>query len=103
LLAVEAHGITRPVFNAQRFGGYLIFRGYSPFIDGRIDMYGNTFMSRYSSLDQLPDLLKQYQIAWTIFDPANTRADLMDNLPGWSRLYADTTAVVHVRKVSESN
>jgi hypothetical protein len=98
LAAIEAQGIRGPVLNAQGFGGYLIFRGYAPFIDGRVDLYGDAFMSRYSALDQLPALLEQYHIAWTIFDPANPRTVLLDHLSGWSRLYTDSTTVVHIRR-----
>jgi hypothetical protein len=95
--AVESRGITGPVLNAQNFGGYLIFRGYAPFIDGRVDMYGNDFMLRYTALDQLTSLLQQHRIAWTIFEPHNPRTVVMDNLSGWKRIYADQWAVVHVR------
>ena len=100
LTAVETGGVNGPVLNAQNFGGYLIFRGYAPFVDGRVDMYGDEFLSRYAALDQLPSILEQYQITWTIFEPANPRAVLMDHLPGWSRFYADSMAVIHVRSVS---
>jgi hypothetical protein len=99
LAAVAAHGINGPVLNAYNFGGYLIFRGYAPFVDGRIDMYGDEFIQRFSALDQLTSLLKQYRIAWTIFEPSNPRTVVMDNLAGWSRLYADDTAVVHIATV----
>jgi hypothetical protein len=102
LAAVEARGIHGAVLNAYNFGGYLIFRGYAPFVDGRVDMYGNEFISRFSALDQLTRLLQQYHIAWTIFEPSNPRTVVMDNLSGWSRLYADDRAVVHLRTDSES-
>jgi hypothetical protein len=97
LAAVQAGGITGPVLNSYNFGGYLIFRGYAPFIDGRVDLYGNAFASRFFALDQLTGLLEQYHIAWTMFEPENPRTVVMDNLSGWSRFYADGTAVVHVR------
>jgi hypothetical protein len=96
--AVAAHGIPGPVLNEQNFGGYLIFRGVTPFIDGRVDMYGEQFMRRYLAVDQLTGLLAKYRIAWTIFYPDNPRTTVMDNLPGWVRLYADDTAVVHIRQ-----
>ena len=102
LAAVEARGIRGRVLNAQNFGGYMIFRGYTPFIDGRVDMYGNEFMTRYVALDQLTGLLEQYRIEWTIFEPWNPRSLLMDNLPGWSRVYADDTAIVHLRREASS-
>jgi hypothetical protein len=102
LAAVKARGINGPVLNAYNFGGYLIFRGYEPFVDGRVDMYGNEFMSRYVALDQLVALLEQYHIAWTIFEPANPRTTVMDNLAGWSRFYADAATVVHLRQAAPS-
>jgi len=100
--AVAARGIPGPVFNEQNFGGYLIFRGVPPFVDGRVDMYGDEFMRRYLAVDQLTGLLEQYHIAWTILYPGNPRTTVMDNLAGWKRVYADATAVVHVRDVAAS-
>jgi hypothetical protein len=102
LNAVATSGITGPVLNGRIFGGYLIFRGYSPFVDGRIDMFSNEFTARFAALDQLPGLLKQYRIAWTIFEPDNPRLVLMDILPGWSRVYADEKAVIHIRSAVPS-
>lgn len=97
LAAVEARRIHGPVFNAYNFGGYLVFRGYAPFVDGRADMYGNEFMSKFLALDELPGLLERYRIAWTILEPTNPRTPVMDALPGWRRVHADALAVVHVR------
>lgn len=97
LAAVAACDIQGPGLNSQNFGGYLIFRGYRPFIDGRIELYGNTFMSRYMALNELDALLQDYHITWTIFEPSSPHAILMDHLAGWSRLFIDDIAVVHVR------
>ena len=97
LAAVEAQGIRGPVLNAQNFGGYLVFRGIPPFVDGRVDMYGGRFMQRYQSLDEQVPILEQYRIAWTIFEPSSSQALVMDLSPGWKRAFADDIAVVHVR------
>jgi len=97
LAAVEAQGIRGPVLNAQNFGGYLVFRGISPFVDGRVDMYGGRFMQRYQSLDEQVPILEQYRIAWTIFERSSSQALVMDLSPGWKRAFADDIAVVHVR------
>ena len=43
------------------------------------------------------DTLKRYDIAWTIFPPTARIVAILDREPGWRRLYADATAVVHVR------
>jgi hypothetical protein len=96
--AVLAQGVSGQVMNEQIFGGYLIFRGIAPLIDGRVDMYGPDFVLRYAALDQLTGILDQYHIAWTIFLPASPSVTVLDNLPGWSRLYSDPYAVVHVRQ-----
>ena len=41
--------------------------------------------------------LKRYDIGWTIFAPDSRIVAILDHEPGWRRLYADATAVVHVR------
>jgi hypothetical protein len=99
--AEEAH-VSGNVMNDYGFGGYLIFEGIPPFIDGRADLYGDDFLKLYVDAtrgvsDDLPGLLKVYKIGWTIFAANTTAVTLMDHLPGWHRLYADDTAVVHVR------
>jgi hypothetical protein len=92
----------RPLLNSYGFGGYLIYKGVKPFIDGRSDMYGDRHFNRYlriaagdaASLDQA---LAQYHAEWTLFTPDEPVVRLMDARPGWRRLYGDRYAVVHVR------
>ena len=86
--------------NAYNFAGYLIFRGYAPFIDGRVELYGNEFVTEYFALDRFPALLDRYHIGWTIFEPLNPRNVMLDQMPGWVRAYADGDAVIHVRQQS---
>lgn len=85
------------VLNSYNFGGYLIFRGIAPFIDGRLELYGEAFVDRYFTLENLPSLLDEYHITWTIFEPSNPRNILLDQMPGWHRVYADDQAQIHVR------
>ncbi len=92
----------QPVLNDYGFGGYLIFRGVRPFIDGRADLYGDAFMYRYYAIANgdraaLEATLRRYGVTWTVFVPNSAQAKLMDREPGWTRLYADPTAVVHMR------
>jgi hypothetical protein len=91
------HQLTGSVFNDYEFGGYLIFSGIAPFVDGRADMYGDAFLKRAATPSELPALLAQYAVAWTLLDPRDARVVLLDHLPGWRRLYTDDIAVVHVR------
>lgn len=103
LASLPAGLSTRPVLNDYGFGGYLIFKGVKPFIDGRADMYGDDFVKRYfkiASADAtaLSRAIEEYRIAWTLLPPNHPLVPLMDGRPGWRRLHADTFAVVHVRE-----
>lgn len=104
--AVRKAHLTGPVLNEYGLGGYLIFAGIPPFIDGRADMYGDDFLKEYmeavslKSPDGLPKLLQKYHIEWTLLLPESGAVALLDHLPEWRRLYADKVAVVHVRKAA---
>lgn len=104
--AARKANLTGPVLNEYNFGGYLIYSGISPFIDGRADMYGDDFLREYmeavslKSPDGLPRLLQKYHIEWTLLLPESPAVALLDHLPEWRRLYADKVAVVHVRKTA---
>ena len=92
----------QPVFNAYNFGGYLIFKGVKPFIDGRADMYGDAFVKRYMAINNgdpaaVDAALKQYGIAWTITQPKEGIVAVLEKRPGWKRIYADKYAVVLAR------
>ena len=91
----------QPVLNEYSFGGYLIFSGVRPFIDGRADMYGDAFTARYARIvggdhAALEDAIRQYHITWTIMPQGNPVVSELDHEPGWRRLYADKYAVVQV-------
>ncbi len=101
-------GAAGPILNAYHFGGYLIYRGVPVFIDGRADMYGDALMKRYIDAVQLrdtqdlPRLLEDYRIGWTLLSPGTPALALLDRLPGWRRVYADATAVAHIRESSNA-
>ena len=97
--------LARPVLNTYSFGGYLVFRGVRPFIDGRADMYGDDFFSRHIRLMRADDAefaraQAQYGLDWTVLQPGEPLARAMDRKPGWKRLYRDRWAVVHVRQAA---
>jgi len=92
----------RPVFNAYRFGGYLIHRGVRPFIDGRADMYGDAFFAAYLKArgeggPALDRTLARYRIDWTLLETGEPLIREMDAKPGWRRVWSDRYAVIHVR------
>jgi hypothetical protein len=106
--AVEAMAAadSGPILNSYEFGGYLDFVGIAPFLDGRTELYGEAFMLRYNravTLQDLPDflqLLDEYRITTTLLQPNTPAIALLDRLPDWRRVYADTTAVVHTRRAA---
>jgi hypothetical protein len=103
LAAAEKAGLSGIVLNEYDFGGYLIFRGVAPFVDGRIDLYGDPFMRDYSAAldaegDALPRLLDRAKVRWTLLRPDTAAVAALDRLPGWERVYADSAAVVHRRR-----
>ena len=91
------------IFNAYEFGGYLIARDVPPFIDGRAELYGEKFVVSYfdavkgRNVDELLRLLEAFQIDATLLAPSSPAAQILDHIAGWRRLYADDTAVIHVR------
>jgi hypothetical protein len=92
----------QPVFNEYAFGGYLIFKGVKPYVDGRADMYGDAWVQQYLAIagGAQPDVdkaFKRWNIRWTILSPREPLAHMLDARPGWRRVYADGFAVVHAR------
>jgi hypothetical protein len=103
IAAARKANVAGPVLNAYNFGGYLIFAGIPPYIDGRADLYGDAFLKEMmeatsgTSAERLANLLQKRHIGWTLLSANTAAAELLDHLPGWRRLYADEVAVVHVR------
>jgi hypothetical protein len=97
------------VLNEYYFSGYLMFQGIPTFIDGRAELYGPAFLTRYVraiSLDDVADfvkLLDEYNIDATLLFPSTRAVGLLDRLPEWERIYADDVAVVHVRRTHPGN
>ena len=94
--------LSQPVFNEYAFGGYLIFKGVKPYIDGRADMYGDAWVQQYLAIagGAQPDVdkaFKRWNIRWTILSPREPLVHMLDSRPGWRRVYADGFAVVHAR------
>lgn len=104
LQAAREAGLSGPVLNAYNFGGYLIYSGVPTFIDGRADMFGDEFFARFirmrdpaAGTDELTEVLEEYDIGWSLTDANDSLAKKLDSLPGWERIHADETAVVHAR------
>jgi hypothetical protein len=106
LAHVPADLAARPVLNSYGFGGYLIFRGVRPFIDGRADMYGDDHMRLHQRLmsgdaASFDAAARRYGLAWVLLSPDERLASAMNAKPGWRRLYGDRNAVVFVRDATD--
>lgn len=106
--AVQQAGLRGPVLNEYGWGGYLSFLGIPPFIDGRVDVYGDEFLKAYMAAifvqqpDALESVLRQYDIQWTLLPPGTPALAWLDRMPGWHRLYGDATAIVHARRTADA-
>ncbi|ATQ44344.1 hypothetical protein [Caulobacter mirabilis] len=103
LASVPAEVARRPVFNDYNFGGFLVFKGVKPYIDGRADMYGDAFLRRYARLAKadaraVDEDFARHGVVWTILEPADPVNALLAQRPAWKRLYGDDVAVVYVRR-----
>ena len=92
----------KPVLHDLAFGGYLIFSGVRPFIDGRTDMYGDAFTQKFFDMTEpneqaLQEALKTYDFQWAMFPPREPVVKSFERMSGWTRTYADPFAVVFVR------
>jgi len=100
---VPAALLGKPVFNEYAFGGYLIFKGVKPYVDGRADMYGDDFVQEYLAVagGQLPNVdneFKRWNIAWAIVSPRDGLVGALSRRPGWIQIYSDPYAVVFARQ-----
>jgi hypothetical protein len=100
----ERAGLWGPVLNHLNFGGYLIWARKLPvFIDGRLEVMGETFFERYrrtlASPVEREAAVARHGIEWTIF-PYRTNASLVEALHGderWRLAYVDGVAAIWVR------
>jgi hypothetical protein len=102
---LEAEDVGDRAFNRYEWGGYLIHErpGRLVFIDGRAqDIYPDEVLTLYANIisvqiDPGPEL-DRYVIDHVIFVPNSPFAAWMDASADWQRAYADSLAVVWVRR-----
>lgn len=101
VLARVPHG---RILNDPGFGDYLIYRGIPDFMDDRVDVYGDAFLTRTAGALSLgPDsdlegLLRAFRIEAIVIGSGWPAVRLLDRLPGWERVYSDKMTVAYVRR-----
>jgi hypothetical protein len=108
---VRAHPSLGPMFNDEFWGGYLI-KELAPqqkvFIDGRADLYESAgVLSDYLSIMGIASnsrlLLRKYHIRSCLIEPNSPLATLLNQLPGWQRIYSDGLSVIFARKTETAS
>jgi hypothetical protein len=91
-----------PILNDYNWGGYLIWKAYPEyrvFIDGRADLYGDSFMDAFASTYYVRGKswaapLEQWSIRSVVLPPDAPLLTALDSTPGWKRVYSDSQAVI---------
>ena len=103
LAAAKLANVTGNVLNSYNFGGYLIFMGIPPFVDGRVELYGDQFLQRYiramalSDADDAARMLEQFDVNWALLQPGEPIAFLLQT-EGWEQIYRDDSAIVFMKR-----
>ncbi len=101
---VKSQGDMGNVFNSYDFGGTLIYNGIPTFVDGRTDQlflgefWGN-LQDTFKATGQpaFEEILRRYDIGWTLLRPDGPQNGFLSKMPGWSRIYEDSHAVIYVK------
>lgn len=91
----------RRMYNSYNWGGYLLWRGYKVFIDGRADVYLDDFMNEYVLTYQLRGdwrvPLNRYAVEYILIERDASLAALLDESAEWERVYEDELAAIWTR------
>jgi len=94
----------QPMFNSYNWGGYLMFAlpDYPVFVDGRTDLYGDSFLLQYLQAatggDGWRETLDEYGIRTAVIETNSGLARRLRDEPGWDEVYTDAMASVFVRE-----
>jgi hypothetical protein len=102
---ITAHRPPAPILNNYNWGGYFIWKlypEYRVYIDGRADLYGDTFMddlaaSYYLKTDAWRIPFETWRIRTVILPPDAPLVTALKDLPDWQTIYADDQAIVLVK------
>jgi hypothetical protein len=101
---IEEQHLTGPLFNAQGWGGYLIYRWFPErrvFIDGRIDMYGSEIVREYTQLVTIQpewrSVLEKYHVRTVLITKDSALSVLLLADGGWKRVFQGQVEDVFVR------
>lgn len=99
---LEAEGLDEARgFNDYGWGGYLIWRGFPVFVDGRADVYGDEFLFFYQKTAQVQrdwrEPLEQYGVEYVLVGRQARLGTMLAEVDGWREVYGDEMARVFIR------
>lgn len=101
---LQAHPVVGNLFNEYGWGGYLIYRLYPErrvFIDGRIDVYGDSFAKKYLDVVVLhpnwQTILHEYDVRIALVQPESPLAVTLGSDSAWQRVYQGDDGALFVR------
>jgi hypothetical protein len=91
-----------PLLNHYNWGGYFIWKLYprdKVYIDGRADLYGDSFMDDFSGVYHLTEsswraTLERWNIRTVVLPPDAPLVGALQNQPDWTTTFADRQAVI---------
>jgi hypothetical protein len=103
LAYIESNGLADArIYNSYNWGGYLIWRGYPVFIDGRADVYMDEFMDEYVEAYQLRGNwrrpLDRYNVDVVLIESDSSLATLLTVSEEWVEIYRDEMAAIFDRR-----
>lgn len=88
-------------YNSYGWGGYLIWRGFPVFVDGRADVYGDDFLHYYrKALDatgEWQEPLDDYDVQYVLLGYDSPLPTVLRESELWEQTYADSIAVIFER------
>jgi hypothetical protein len=91
-------------FDSYNWGGYLIWNWYPSrhvYVDGRPDMYGDSFMDRYirayEGQASWRALFRGDDLCYALVEPTSGIAGVLKHEPGWLRVFHDKVSILFVK------
>lgn len=87
-------------YNSYHWGGYLIWRDFPVYIDGRADVYGDEFIFSYLKAFNLTnrwrDPLENLNIDYVLIGSTHPLSSLLTEAADWQEAYKDKNAIVFI-------
>jgi hypothetical protein len=104
---VAAHGIRDHMFNADDWGGYLLYRlpQNKVFFDDRHDFYGEAFVREFMRVAGVQygwrEVLNKYRVKWILLPVDASVTNALKETSDWKPIYDDGHAIIFARQPEE--